>query len=183
MTQIRLRTRRLAAAGMTASALLVTAAVSPAHAARDRVDDKVGDSRAYNDVTRVTIKNGAKRIHVVAKYRNLGRKNFSSGVTIDTGDKGKWVYRFARYEDWDGEMVERLIHYNRKRPASGHRVACHRADVGYFPGPESKMVFTLPQRCLKIAGDAWFQVSGGMSEGEEPGYEEAPKRPVFVARG
>jgi len=175
---------RAVASAVAGSALLLSAVVPPAHAETRAVRDEVGDTNAANDVTRVKINNGSRRVRVVAKYRDLGPGHLSSGVTIDTGVKGRWAYYLGRHQDFDGSWVVRLVRFHQDEPGRSRRVSCPAKGVGYFPGDESKIVFTLPQRCFgKHKGDAWFQVSGAQSEGSAPPPEYAPRKPVFVARG
>ena len=184
------RIRHLARRGVgTAVAVLVAVVVvaassTVAQAAQEKVSDRVGDTNAANDVTQVAIKNGPNRIRVVAHFRNLGPKHIGSLVEIDTGAKGQWIYGLARRQDLDGNWEMRLFRFNREQKAS-KRVACHRKDADAFPGPRSKIVFTVPQRCLgKHAGDARFRVITAQHEGSGPPKQEyAPRRRVPVERG
>ena len=186
MGRIRVPVRRGAAsaAAVLMSAVMVVANTTVAQAERARVSDRVGDTNAANDVTEIAIKNGPKRIRVGAHFRNLGPKHISSLVEIDTGAKGAWIYGLARRRDLDGDWEVRLFRFNREQKTS-KRVACHHKSADSFPGPKSKIVFRLPQRCLgKHAGDARFRVLAAQHEGSGPPKQEyAPKRRVLVERG
>ena len=172
------------AAAVLVAAVMALASSTQAHAAREKVSDRVRDTNAANDVTQLAIKNGPDRIRVGAHFRNLGPKHISSMVEIDTGAKGAWIYGLARRQDFDGDWEVRLFRFNREQKTS-KRVECHHKSADAFPGPRSKIVFTLPQRCLgKHAGDARFRVIGAQHEGSGPPKAEyAPKRRVLVERG
>lgn len=182
--------RRLLAAGIAASALLLTGAVSPAQAATRTVNDKVGDSNAANDITRVRFDNGRQRIRVAVHYRDLGHhpvghRNLGAGIVVDVGRKGARAYELARYRGLEDDKFHvRLWRFNQKRRAAPyHRISCPGKSVHPFPGPKSKVVYRLPQQCLGTdKGDAWFHVQGFRGEGP-PDPDVAPRKPVFVARG
>ncbi|MGI8577463.1 MAG: hypothetical protein ACR2KG_05980 [Nocardioidaceae bacterium] len=180
--------RRLLAAGIAASALFVTTSVPSAQAATRTVHDKRGDSSAANDITRVRFDNGGRRIRVAVHYRDMGhhphRPNLGAGVIVDVGRKGARAYELARYRSYEDDTIRvRLWRFTQKRRAAPyHRVHCPAKVVRAFPGPKSKVIYRLPQRCLgSDKGDAWFHVQGFRREGP-PEPDVAPRKPVFVTR-
>jgi hypothetical protein len=170
---------------VAALAILLSTTFSPAQAATRRVPDKVGDSNAANDVTWLKIHNGRHRFRVVAHFRDLGSDTYSEGVALDTGKKGAWGFFLTRYENYESEKGRVRLSRSRSHPYRYHRVTCPRARVDYYPGPKSKIIYEVPQRCLgEHKGHAWVQESGAYHEGPNPPKpEHAPNKPVLVARG
>ena len=167
--------------GITAAMLLGLGA-TPAGADTKVVRDKVGETNAANDITRVRFSNGEHRISAVFHYRNLGEGHFGAEVVVDVGHKGARAYALSRVEVANGKWRVRLFRFSQKRHSPYQRVRCHGKSVEAFPGPKSKLLYRLPQRCLgDDAGDAWFQVRNYRSEGAVEG-DHAPRRPVFVAQ-
>lgn len=181
--------RRLLAAGIAAAALVVTASVPAAQAATRTVHDKRGDNNAANDIVRVRFDNGTHRIRVAVHYRDLGghkpgHGHLGAGVVVDVGRKGARAYLLSRSYRFDDEFHIRLWRFSQKpRGGNYQRVSCPGKSVNPFPGPKSKVVYRLPQRCLGTdKGDAWFHVQGYRGEGP-PEADVAPRKPVFISRG
>ncbi len=168
-----MRKQLAAAAAIAAVAGVIATTAAPAHAETATRHDRVGDTTAPNDVTWMRVTNGPRQLRIVVHYRDLGPRHISAAVIIDTRRPGGERYVFSRHRVDEGTVVTPLL---RQAPGVYHEVRCPARTVSYRPGEPSRIVFTLPQRCLgSDAGDARFSYEGSHHEGPPP------PRPEYVA--
>lgn len=172
---------------LLASVTALVAAVSftpmtPAVAAVQIVNDRVRDTNAPNDVTRIKVDNAPNRLLIGVRYRNLGPGHISARVQIDTGRRGGEYYIFYRAQDFNGNWVTPLFRRVPGRP-NYVKVRCPAKHVAYQAGDNSRIIFRLPQRCLGAdAGRAWFHYFGAEHEGTGPPRPEVAPARAFLVR-
>jgi hypothetical protein len=155
---------------VTMTALFTTALPASAH--ERTIRDPRGDAPASADLTRVTVRNGAKAVSLVLKVRNLQRLSDTT-IYVDHRGPGRFAFRTAGTR-------RGLLTFERRGPDK--RVPCTSRRVSRHTGVNSRMIVRIPQRCFRgRAGRATFDVTMWQAGGQ--GSDRVQPTPFVVRRG